>query len=208
MNKINFVDFYKQFIVFADRVLPSVKPVEQPILLHIFSRTVGMGRTICQLSYDDFQNLTELSLPTIKKSLRSLIERGAIRLVNISKARIAKTYEFVWPDEFHQLAKLQRNPDLLLRDMFLGEGQHKSFIDNLSPEDKDMLNVIISNLSQEDAAHYREISRSLPKIDGDPDALFREIVARERFGKLRLMQYFSQEETTESSGLAESENRQ
>lgn len=199
MDRVNFVEFYKQFILFTDRVIPTLKPIEQPILLQIFSRTVGMGKTTCQISYDDFQDLTDQSLPTIKKALRSLIERGMIRLANVARARIAKTYEFVWPEDVRHSGRLERDPEALLREMFLGEKQ-KSFIDDLTAEDRDMLDVLISNLSAEDKAHYKEMAGALTKPADDPARIFREIVAREKFGRLRLMKYSDKNGKAEGDG--------
>lgn len=196
MQKIDFIDFYRKFIIFTDQVLPSIPPVEHPILLCIFSHTEATGKNTCQLSYADFHDLTGQSLPTIKKVLRSLLERGLIRLVNLASARIAKTYEFVWLEESRQYKKLQRDPDVILRTMFLGKDT-VSLIDKLDSDDRDVLSVIMSNLSKEEEAHFKEVALSIAKEHGDPEKLFQEIVAREKFGKVRLMKYELQESESE-----------
>ena len=197
MHPIDFVDFYRKFIIFTDHVLPSVPPVEHPILLCIFSHTEAIGKSTCQLSYADFHDLTRQSLPTIKKVLRNLLERGLIRLVNMASARIAKTYEFVWPEESRQYNKLQRDPNVILRTMFLGKDT-ENLIDKLDSDDRDVLNVIMSNLSKEEETYFRGLALSMARERGDPDKLFQEIVAREKFGKVRLMKYAMQNSESES----------
>ena len=171
MDRVDFVKFYKDFILFTDRVIPTLKPIEQPILLQIFSRTVGMGKTTCQISYDDFQDLTDQSLPTIKKALRSLLERGLIRLANVARARIAKTYEFIWPEDVRHLGKLERDPEALLREMLLGS-QQRSFLDELTPRTRTCWKFLYRTSPREDEAHYKEMARAVTKPTDNPAKYF------------------------------------
>ncbi len=187
---MNILDFYKKFIILSDYLLPSVSAVEHPILFYIFSFSVANNNSTCQLSYEDFHQLTGLSLPTVKKALKSLIEKGYVRLVNVSSARTPKTYELVWPqiEMLKKYSKLQRLPDTLIRELcFVTKSE--SIVDKLTSEDTELLNIIISSLTKDEESEYRNIALSLCNEFDDKDKVFKEIVVRQKFGKIRLAKY-------------------
>lgn len=106
--------YYTQSIHLTDRIMPSLQPSEQLVLLQIFSRTVGVGEDNCRLSYSVLAELTGFGLRTIQNALKSLIDKGLVTVVSPGKANTPSTYRFEFPTERQKLTRHQRDPEYIL----------------------------------------------------------------------------------------------
>jgi DNA-binding Lrp family transcriptional regulator len=183
--------FYSKFIELTDRVLPALHyPSDQLVYLQFFSRTIAIDERTCRISYKDLSDLTGLSIVTIKTATRRLVDHGILRIAGEAAAKVAKTYEVLWPSDIKNIAtKLQRNPAVLLKDSGAVGTSYESILDKLTPDDRELLEVLEGSLLLDEEKNLRRMVRETLKEGENPATKFRELIVLTRFGPDRLKKY-------------------
>lgn len=182
--------FYCKFIELTDRVLPALHyPSDQLVYLQFFSRTIAIDEKTCRISYKDLSDLTGLSVVTIKTATRRLVDHGILRIAGQAAAKVAKTYEVLWPSDIKNISKLQRNPAVLLKDSGAVGTSYESILDKLTPDDRELLEVLEGSLALDEEKNLRRMARETLKEGENPGIKFRELVVLTRFGPERLKKY-------------------
>jgi hypothetical protein len=183
--------FYTRFIELTDRVLPAIRhPSDQLLYLQFFSRTIAVGEKTCRISYRDLSELTGLSVITIKTAVRRLIDHGILRIAESAAAKVAQTYEVLWPTEIKRLQRLERSPMVLLKESGAGGEHYEGILDKLTPEDKEILEILASSLPFEEEKRLRKMAREAAlKAGQDPGEKFKELIVLTQFGPERLKKY-------------------
>ena len=181
--------YYTQSIHLTDRIMPSLQPSEQLVLLQIFSRTVGVGEDNCRLSHAILAELTGFGLRTIQNALKSLIDKGLITVVSPGKANTPSVYRFEFPVERQKLTRYQRDPEYILGESKLGGVKTTGIVARLDARDKEMLDIIMAELSPEEFSDYRRKAKEVLKPGESLDTKIQELVLLNKFGSERLKKY-------------------
>lgn len=180
-----FKELITSLIYFTDFLCPTLSPAEQTIALQIFSRTIAVGQDACRISHKDIARLTGLSDITVRKAIRSLLNAGILVMVGESRPKSASTYKIKVPLNLPQTFKIQRNPYLLFKE----EGEASAEAYKLTPEGKDVLDVIKNSLSSSEMSDiYRAAQEELGKnenLEGKVDA----IIIRRYFSEEKKKKY-------------------
>ena len=180
--------FYARFIDLTDRVLPALHhPSDQIIFLQLFSRTIAVDQETCRLSYRDLSDLGGLSQATVKTSLRRLIDHGVVKVVGQASAKVAQTYQIIWPTELKRMARLQRHPNVLLKET--GIGYTESILEQLSEEDREVLDLLKSTMPLEDEKFLRRQAAETAAVGQAPEDKYLELIVLTKFGPERLKKY-------------------
>lgn len=186
---MDLTEFYRKFIDLTDRILPALpSQAEKQIFLQLFARSLAVGETSCQLSHQDYHDLTGLSVPSIRKALHDLQAKGIVRIVAKGSAHSKASYELLWPQTVGTVSRLQREPRVLLKDLGVDQGAYTGIVTKLSAEDREVLNVIVQALPSDKEARYREMARAMKNAE-DPQMNFLEVVVLSEFGPQRLRRY-------------------
>lgn len=183
--------FYTRFIDLTDRVLPAIHhPSDQLVYLQLFSRTLAVGQRTCRISYRDLGELTGLSVVTVKTAIRRLLDQGILRIAVQAAAKVAQTYEVLWPsEEIRKRSRLERSPMVVLKESGAAGGAYEGIIGKLTPEDREMLEILEGSLTLEEEKRLRKMAKESLGVGDNPENKFREMIVMTRFGPERLKKY-------------------
>ena len=179
----------------ADKILPKMKAVHQPVYTHIFLRSIAVGKDTCSLSYGMLSKLTHLSVTSIKNTLKDFLDVGLIVVTGDSAPKKAKVYRVIWPVDLRTLtaltgesqveASLKRNP---IED--LDFAPYSGILDKLNKDDQFMLQLALKKMegTEEERAIKDNLRQMLTEPD-DIDVRYQEVVVMLKFGPHRLSRY-------------------
>jgi outer membrane translocation and assembly module TamA len=131
-----------------------------------------------------------LSLRTIRTAVRRLTDHGILRITGPASAKVAQTYEVLWPTEIKRLQRLERSPMVLLKESGAGGEHYEGILEKLTPEDKEILEILASTLPFEEEKRLRKMAREAAlKAGEDPGKKFQELIVLTQFGPERLKKY-------------------
>lgn len=201
MSTTSTTDVIAKYYEVTDKVLPGLSLSEQAVFLQIFARTIAAGEDSVRVSYGDLVTLTNASLPTVKSALQSLIEKGLLALVGEFRAKIPRRYRIIMPNGGHQMLpeRLRREFSAILGNISVGSASPSSedniysgILGKLTPEDREMLEMILDSLSQQESDRYMRLAREAAPVgasDKEISARLREIVVGAKFGPEKLRKY-------------------
>jgi len=187
---LELTQFYTRFIDLTDRVLPAIHyPSDQLIYLQLFSRTLAVGQRTCRISYRDLGELTGLSIITVKTGIRRLTDHGVLKVAVQSAARVAQTYEVLWPSELKKSQRLERSAMVLLKESGAAGGSYEGILDKLTAEDRELLEILKGTLPLEEEKRLRRMVQERLEEGGDAENKFMELIVMTKFGPERLRKY-------------------
>ena len=131
-----------------------------------------------------------MSLRTIRTAVRRLTDHGILRITGPASAKVAQTYEVLWPTEIKRLQRLERSPMVLLKESGAGGEHYEGILEKLTPEDKEILEILASTLPFEEEKRLRKMAREAAlKAGEDPGKKFQELIVLTQFGPERLKKY-------------------
>lgn len=172
--------FYKHFIDMVDRILPTMPPSVQTIFVQVFARTYAVGEETCSLSYQDYANLTNLSVKGVRNALTYLEDRGIIIPVTQGSRKAPKTYRIYWPKELTNVSRYARDTKVLLRD--LGAQDYGNILERLSSEDKEALYFVKESLPPDELAALKMQARKLLREGENEDDKLLELIFLKKIG--------------------------
>lgn len=192
------VEFYTAFLRLTDIVLPALRPSEALVCVHLFSHTIAARENRCSMSYGALQRLTGLTIPTLKATIAGLAERGLIRVENPrgvgKRGRGAPNSYYFDMDKIVEKSGFKRGVilrdpldiigDLLPPELDKNKDRFKDIIEKLTPEDRDMLELLYKALTPYEQAQYASLCMGEPT----PDKI-RELVFHRKFGPERKKKY-------------------
>jgi hypothetical protein len=171
----------------TDFLFPTISSPKQSIVSQLFSRTILVGQEVCQISHSDLARLTGLTIITVRKAIRELIEDKFIEVIGEHKPKSASTYKLNIPTNIPQTLKIQRNPYLLFKETSKEAGKETY---KLTPEGKGLLNTIKTSLSPSETNDIyiiakKEIANTNINLEDKVD----EIVIRRYFSEDKKRKY-------------------
>lgn len=192
------IEFYTAFLRLTDIVLPALRPSEALVCVHLFSRTIAVRENRCSISYGALHRLTGLTIPTLKTTIAVLAEKGLIRVENPrgvgKRGRGAPNNYYFDMDKLVEKSGFKRGVnlrdpldiigDLLPPELDKDKDRFTNILDKLTPEDRDMLELLYKALTPYEQAQYISVCPGEPT----PDKI-RELVFHRKFGPERKKKY-------------------
>lgn len=185
-------DFYKKYLELNDKILPTLSPTAQVVMNLLFSRTIGEGKQMCQLSHDNIHALTNLHIKTIRKAIEQCVKKGYTEVIERSDLTKAYSYKIIWPTSFlndPKMIKFYRSPNLMLKEMGVEEMRYKNIVDRLTDDDRELLEILRRSLTSKEEAFLRKQAIKTKLTEEDTENTFLELIVLTRFGPERLRKY-------------------
>ena len=191
-------EIIKHLLYITEQAKNSIPPLEKSIYLQVFVNTALMGRATTRLSYGDISALEKVRSPrTIQAAISDLTARGLISEAVTRKGKRASEYRLVElkdSDLDPILINKTREIVSVLSGVPIEEGGEKEniyvgIVQRLSPEDRELLEAIISSLTPAEEERLVSMAKNTLKPGESLNIKLREMAVATKFGPNRLRKY-------------------